>query len=85
MSVDPLKFKAPSQVPAQLSAASPSPVEGTDESDRVPEGAVSAERVLAVLRVIRLQAKRGHSMADERCVIAACVFLVAWYVELEVG
>ena len=53
MSVDPLKSNAPSHVCAQLSAASPSLVDGTDEANRVPEGAVSPERMLAVLR--RLQ------------------------------
>ena len=53
MSVDPLKSNAPSHVCAQLSAASPSLVDGTDEANRVPEGAVCPERMLAVLR--RLQ------------------------------
>ena len=53
MSVDPLKSNAPSHVRAQLSAASPSLVDGADEANRVPEGAVSPERILAVLR--RLQ------------------------------
>ena len=53
MSVDPLKSNVPSHVRAQLSAASPSLVDGTDEANRVPEGAVSPERILAVLR--RLQ------------------------------
>jgi hypothetical protein len=53
MSVDRLKSNAPSHVPAQLSAASPSLVDGTDEANRVPEGAVSSERILAVLH--RLQ------------------------------
>jgi len=53
MSVDRLKSNAPSHDRTQLSAASPSLVDGTDESNRVPQGAVSPERMLAVLR--RLQ------------------------------
>jgi hypothetical protein len=53
MSVDPVKSNALLDDGVQLSAPSHSPVDGTDEADRVPEGAVSPERMVAVLR--RLQ------------------------------
>ena len=53
MSVDRMRSNAPSHDRMPLSAASPSLVDGTDEANRVPEGAVSPERMLAVLR--RLQ------------------------------
>ena len=50
MSVDPLKSNVPSHDRVQHSAASPSLADSTDEANRVPEGAVSPERMLAVLR-----------------------------------
>jgi hypothetical protein len=49
MSVDPLKSNALLHDRVQLSAASHSLVDGTDEANRVPEGAVSPERMLMVL------------------------------------
>jgi hypothetical protein len=53
MSGDPLKSNALPRDRVQLSAVSHSLVDGTDEANRVPEGAVCPERMLAVLR--RLQ------------------------------
>ena len=49
MSVDRMRSNAPSHDRMPLSAASPSLVDGTDEANRVPEGAVCPERMLMVL------------------------------------
>jgi hypothetical protein len=61
MSVDRMRSNAPSQDRMPPSAASPSLVDRTDEANCVPEGAVSPERMLAVLR--RLQ--RDHYSSAE--------------------
>jgi hypothetical protein len=53
MSRDSLKSNALPHDHVQLSAASHRLVDGTDEANRVPEGAVCPERMLAVLRRLR--------------------------------
>ena len=53
MSVDPLKSNPLPHDRLHLSAESHSLVDRTEEANRVPQGAVSPERMLAVLR--RLQ------------------------------
>jgi hypothetical protein len=65
MSVDPLKSNAPSHDSVQLSAALPSLVDGTDEANRVPEGAVSPERMLAVLRRLQQDYYSGAEVQDK--------------------
>jgi hypothetical protein len=72
MTVDPLKSNAPSHDRAQLSAASSSLLDETDEANRVPEGAVSPERILAVLR--RLQ-QDYYSSAEVQDKVAHAVRL----------
>ena len=70
MSVDRMRSNAPSHDRMPLSAASPSLVDGTDEANRVPEGAVSPERMLAVLR--RLQ-QDHYSSAEVQDKVAHAV------------
>ena len=70
MSVDRIWSNAPSQDRMQLSAASPSLIDRTDEANRVPEGAVSPERMLAVLR--RLQ-QDHYSSAEVQDKVARAV------------
>ena len=70
MSVDPLKSNALPDDRLQLSAASHRLVDGTDEANRVPEGAVCPERMLAVLR--RLQ-QDYYSSAEVRDKVAHAV------------
>ena len=70
MSVDHLNSNAPSHDRGQLPAAPPSLVDGTDEANRVPEGAVSPERMLAVLR--RLQ-QDHYSSAEVQDKVAHAV------------
>jgi len=53
MSVDPPKSQAPPEDRLQLSAASSCLVDGPDGTNGVPEGAVSPERMLEVLRRLR--------------------------------
>jgi hypothetical protein len=57
MSVDPLKFSAPLLV------------DRTDEANRVPEGAVSPERMLAVLRRLQ-QDHYSHAEVQDQVVHA---------------
>ena len=61
MSVDPLKSNALSLDGEHIVAAPHSLVDGTEEANRVPEGAVSPERLLEVLR--RLD--QGHYSSVE--------------------
>jgi hypothetical protein len=71
MSVDRLKSNALLHDCVQLSAAaSHSLVDGTDEANRVPEGAVCPERMLAVLR--RLQ-QDYYSSAEVQDKVAQAV------------
>jgi hypothetical protein len=61
MSVEPLKSNALPLDRVHLSTASHGLVDGTNEANRVPEGAVSPERMLEVLR--RLD--QGHYSSPE--------------------
>jgi hypothetical protein len=70
MSVDRLKSNALPHDRVLRSVASPSLVDGTDEANRVPEGAVSPERMRAVLR--RLQ-QDYYSSAEVRDKVAHAV------------
>jgi hypothetical protein len=65
MSVDPLKSNALPLDGVHHAAASPSPVDGTEEANRVPEGAVSPERMLAVLRRLQQHYYRSAEVQDK--------------------
>lgn len=70
MSVDRKRSNAPSLDRMPLSAASPSLIDRTGEASRVPEGAVSPDRMLAVLR--RLQ-QDHYSSAEVQDKVARAV------------
>ena len=74
MSVDPLKSNAPPPLDhGYASAASHTLVDGTEEANRVPEGTVSPERMLAVLRRLQqdyycsaeVQEKMAHAVLQD--------------------
>lgn len=65
MSVDPVKSNALPRDDVHHPAASYSPVDGTEEANRVPVGAVSPERMLAVLRRLQQDYYRSAGVQDK--------------------
>jgi hypothetical protein len=65
MSVDPLKSNALPRDGLHHPAASHSPVDRTEEANRVPVGAVSPERMLAVLRRLQQDYYRSAEVQDK--------------------
>ena len=70
MSVDPLKSNALPFDRVHPSAASPNPVDGTEEANRVPEGTVSPGRMREVLRRL---AQDDYSSAEVQDKLAHAV------------